>query len=200
MSIQDELEAAGRKLAEVERMGRVIEGGDATPCDTLKKNCDTSFAGPRELTPGQSLDDLERELTLQQRRAIDLISTGQSAVATADALGVHRATLYRWRQEPAFAAVLKRRQDELYAAAVDQMRGSLVKAIRTVSEELDSRSVDGRLRAAYRLLPYVGSPKLRPAEETTPAADPPPDAPQAAAPAGAPATAAKAGDSCKMTA
>lgn len=157
-------------LAEIARVMGATSGflrdrcADATPCDTSGKKSGAAAPVAEEPPPPELLDEQELALTPEQLQVIGMISLGQTVVATAQAIGVHRATIYRWRHDPTFAAVLKRRQEDMYSAAVDQMRASLVQAIGTVAEHLNSRCEEDRVRAAFRLLPYIGSPKLRPPE------------------------------------
>ena len=75
---------------------------------------------------------------------------------------MNRTTSYRWRQQPAFAAVLRFRQEALFNQAADRLRATLVRAVREVERDLRGRLAEDRLRTAFRLLPYVGSPRLRP--------------------------------------
>ena len=94
--------------------------------------------------------------------AIALLLAGNSASRVSDAVGVSRMTLYRWRQEPEFATVLRLRQEAVFLQATDRLRATLVSAVEEVEWALKSKDPRDRLRVAYRLLPYVGAPKLRP--------------------------------------
>jgi hypothetical protein len=47
-------------------------------------------------------------LTPKQRKALEAFALGKTPADAAQAAGVHRATVYRWQQEPAFMAELRR--------------------------------------------------------------------------------------------
>jgi len=43
-------------------------------------------------------------LTANQNKALALLATGQSVEEISNSLGIHRSTLWRWRQDPQFIA------------------------------------------------------------------------------------------------
>ena len=68
-------------------------------------------------------DDL-LQLAPRQEAAIELLLSGKCDAATAEALGIHRTTIARWRAaHPAFQAELARRRAELFGAAAERLRG-----------------------------------------------------------------------------
>src|SRR5919108_5375055 len=61
--------------------------------------------------------------TAAQQRAVELLVAGRSDREAAEALGVSRVTVTRWRlYDPCFQVELNRRRDELWAAAADRLR------------------------------------------------------------------------------
>ena len=48
----------------------------------------------------------------KQQRALDLLLAGHATTAVAAEVGVRRETIWRWTQDPAFAAEVSRRQAE----------------------------------------------------------------------------------------
>lgn len=116
----------------------------------------------------RSIAAMEQALTPMQLRAIGLILTGRSLASIARTLKVGRTTVFRWRQQKAFSTVLRFRQEAVFQQAQDRLRATLVKAVREVQQDLESRHQIDRLRTAFRLLPYVGSPKLWPEEPKRP--------------------------------
>lgn len=118
--------------------------------------------------PEDSIEELEATLSASQLRAMSLLLIGHSALSVSNAVGVNRTTVFRWRQQRAFATVLRFRQEALFHQATDRLRATLVKAVREVQQDLRSKYAHQRLQTAFRLLPYVGSPKLRPEEPKGP--------------------------------
>ncbi len=102
-------------------------------------------------------DDLLR-LTPRQETAVELLLSGKSDAATADALGIHRTTIARWRAvHPAFQAELARRRAELYGAAAERLRALVPKALDVLENGLDG---DDRLPTAHAVLKMAGFDKL----------------------------------------
>lgn len=107
------------------------------------------------------------QLSPQQAAAVDLLLTGQSVTATAEAIGVERETLSRWRNhDPAFIAAFNERlavQWESNGAKLLEARG---RAIDTLIELLDSEDAAVKLKAAAALV-RIDTPK--PKGDTDPA-------------------------------
>lgn len=119
--------------------------GDATNCDNLL------------------------HFTSQQQSAIDLLLSGKNDRETAEAIGVHRTTVTRWRlYHPLFQAELNRRRKELYGAAADRLRSLLPAALDILTEELAGG--DKKVQLALKLLQLSGIDKL-----PAPAGDPGPE-------------------------
>lgn len=107
------------------------------------------------------------KLSPQQAAAVDLLLSGQSVTAAAEAIGVERETLSRWRNhDPAFIAAFNERlavQWESNGAKLLEARG---RAIDTLIELLDSEDTAVKLKAAAALV-RIDTPK--PKGETDPA-------------------------------
>lgn len=136
--------------------------------------CGASGGGgaPDEDTEALLPQDLDQGLSAAQLRAVTLLLVGRSAASVARTLGVSRMTVFRWRQQRAFSAFLRFRQEALFNQARDRLRATLVRAVREIERELRSKLAEQRLRAAFRLLPYVGAPRLRAEEPRAAARDP----------------------------
>lgn len=95
----------------------------------------------------------EQGLTIEQLNAIDMLITGQSDQAVADAVGVSRPTVTSWRlYDPYFQAELNRRRKEVWGAATDRLRSLLPKAFDTLEKAID----EGSYRAALELIRLAG--------------------------------------------
>ena len=102
-------------------------------------------------------DDL-LHLTPRQETAVELLLSGKSDAATAEALGIHRTTVARWRAaHPAFQAELARRRAELFGAAAERLRGLIPKSLDVMEAALDG---DHKLSAAQAVLRMAGMDKL----------------------------------------
>ena len=95
----------------------------------------------------------EQGLTIEQLNAIDMLITGQSDQAVADAVGVSRPTVTSWRlYDPYFQAELNKRRKEVWGAATDRMRALLPKALDVIEKAID----EGSYRAALELIKLAG--------------------------------------------
>lgn len=96
------------------------------------------------------------ELSAQQQQAILLLVSGKTVTETAAAVGVERETVSRWKNRDAdFASALTYQQADLWDAAADKLRASILKAADALDELLDHEDAAIRLRAiglAYRAL------------------------------------------------
>ena len=111
-----------------------------------------------------------RPLTVAQLNAIDLLAQGKTDTDTAEALGVHRVTVTRWRlYSPEFQAQLNRRRRELWDGAADKLRALVPRALDRLAEELEYKDSDA-LKAAVAILKLAGLDKLEaPSGQTNPA-------------------------------
>ena len=108
----------------------------------------------------------QRGLTIEQRNAIDLLVTGKTDTETAEAVGVHRVTVTKWRNaDPWFQAELNRRRQEVWSAAGEQLRSLLRKAIEALETELGNP--DRRLAAAGQIVKLAGLTEAPPPNGAT---------------------------------
>jgi hypothetical protein len=79
---------------------------------------------------GTSGDNRRRGLSIEQRNAIDLLVQGKSDQETADAVGVNRVTVTKWRNyDPWFQAELNQRRQDGWGGSVDRLRGLLPRLV-----------------------------------------------------------------------
>lgn len=83
----------------------------------------------------------EFELSPSQWAAIEHLLTGATVTEAAEAVGVDRTTVHRWRKEPAFQAAYNRGISELRDAAQARIYRLAEKAARTVEVALDADNV-----------------------------------------------------------
>src|SRR5215813_1469140 len=86
-------------------------------------------------------DTRDWSLSPQQETAVDLLASGKTVTATAEALEVTRQTVSEWLQHhPGFQAALNRRKQELWTGMTDTLRGLLPKAIEVLKNELEGET------------------------------------------------------------
>jgi hypothetical protein len=100
-------------------------------------------------------DESRHGLSVAQLNAVDLLATGTTDQATAEAVGVTRQTVNGWRNaNPWFQAALNARRQDLWGVSVDQLRALLPRAVAVLAEELESG--EQRARIALDLLRLAG--------------------------------------------
>jgi hypothetical protein len=107
------------------------------------------------------------ELSPKQLEAINLLYTGKTKVATAEAIKVHRVTLSNWfRKDPRFRAELNRRLHDRAEATRVRVQ-SLVETSLDVLEESITRDRDPKAAGAFLRLVgsqgFLGAPPAGPA-------------------------------------
>lgn len=108
-------------------------------------------------------------LTVAQQNAVDLLAVGKNDTETAEALGVHRVTVTRWRlYSPEFRAALADRRQAVWGAAADRLRALLPKALDTLADALEQSDATDRVNVALAVLKLVGPLPLVPTEPTDP--------------------------------
>ena len=83
----------------------------------------------------------EKGLTAKQREALELLTCGEgrSYTSIAEAVGVHRKTLWRWMNEPQFATFqleLERINDERWKATVDAARAAAMRLVEKDNQKM----------------------------------------------------------------
>lgn len=84
----------------------------------------------------------------RQRRAVDLMLTGQPDTAVAAAVGVRPRTVRRWRKLPAFRAALRAGLVAAAEARAESSSALLAEALRVVAKAVAA----GDVRAALRVI------------------------------------------------
>ncbi len=99
----------------------------------------------------------DRELTTEQQSAIDLLVLGKSDQETADAVGVHRVTVTKWRLYDAlFQAELNKRRRDVFGTAADRLRALLPVAVEVLEAELSDTENRSRGQLALAIIKAVG--------------------------------------------
>jgi hypothetical protein len=94
-------------------------------------------------------------LTTKQQNAIDLLVAGSTDQSVADAVGVHRVTVTKWRtRDPHFQAELNHRRQEIWSAGVDHLRSLIPLALDALATEL--RGGKDPARTALEILRLAG--------------------------------------------
>ena len=92
-------------------------------------------------------------LTPLQHRAALLLAQGNSYPQVADQLNVGRATLYRWRNDPHFAAILNQQARQTADHTSHCLLNLLAQSLQTLSELINQAPTTAdKERHAYRLL------------------------------------------------
>ena len=103
-------------------------------------------------------------LGVQQQRALELLTEGKSAAATAREAGIARSTLYQWMKfDAAFIAALNQWRDQMMEIGQARMLAMMERAADAVEKSLDAG--DGKLGA--RVLEKMGvlaAPKIGPTD------------------------------------
>jgi Helix-turn-helix of insertion element transposase len=98
---------------------------------------------------------MQRQLTVKQENAIDMLVAGANDREVAEAVGVNRVTVSRWRlYNPQFQAELNRQRQAIWSTAVDRLRALLPRAVDALEAELDGGR--HRVRAAVSILQLAG--------------------------------------------
>lgn len=92
----------------------------------------------------------EKKLTFAQRKAIETLFTTGSAQAAADAAGVNRATIYKWRNnDETFAEAMREAEADAVAGLARSLAGLGEAATQALYDALQpTEKMSTRLRAA----------------------------------------------------
>lgn len=98
--------------------------------------------------------DEAEELSSKQLRAVQALSVGQAPAKVAKAVGVHRATIYRWLEEPKFRAGVNRAKKDLHEALQARSFQLVDTAMRIVEEELQGENLEAtrKVETAMKVL------------------------------------------------
>ena len=97
------------------------------------------------------------ELSGEQLAAIDLLVTGQTDQETADAVGVHRVTVTKWRNYDAhFQAALNQRRRDVFSVNADRLRALVPVAVGVLEAELNNPENGSRGQLALNILKAIG--------------------------------------------
>lgn len=96
------------------------------------------------------------KLNEKQQRALELLVEGKSLAQVAGAIGISRATLWRWRALPDFARALAEVRSASLEAAAHTLAEASRAAVDTFVELLGSDSDSVRLGAAREVLARCG--------------------------------------------
>lgn len=106
-------------------------------------------------------------LSIPQQNALDLLVTGKSDAETAEAIGVHRVTVTRWRlYSPEFRAALAGHRLAIWGHATDRLRTLVPKAIDALAESLEQG--EDKATIAMAILKLAGPIPLTVSESTDP--------------------------------
>ena len=98
----------------------------------------------------------------QQLEAIKALSSGLSATAAADAIGVHRTTIHHWcRSIPAFRDTLEATKRSYIDRYRDEMNALAAPAIRILKATLEDPATPHalRVRTALAIIKFVTTPE-----------------------------------------
>lgn len=112
----------------------------------------------------------QKELSIEQENAVDLLIQGKSDREVGELVGVSRQTVTSWRLENnLFIAALNQRRADLWGENVERLRYLLSEALDVVAAGLQSEDEKVKLSAAWGVLKSVGlsGVSLEPSGETT---------------------------------
>ncbi len=96
-------------------------------------------------------------LSIDQHNAIDMLILGSNDRETAEAVGVQRSTVTKWRlYNPEFKTELNRRRHEVWGSNLDKMRSLLGHSLAAVMDTLTDPTRADRWKVAMEVIKSVG--------------------------------------------
>jgi len=96
-----------------------------------------------------------RGITVEQQSAVELVVTGATDREVAEAVGVHRVTVTRWRNyDPHFQASLNSLRREIWSSSTNRLRALLPRALDRLERELEEGT--GGWKVALSVLEISG--------------------------------------------
>lgn len=94
----------------------------------------------------------ETALSAQQWQAVAMLAAGQRVAEAAEALGLARETVSRWRASPIFTAAYNATVREIHSETVGELRSTAGEAVAVLRGLLSAESERVRLSAAVAVL------------------------------------------------
>jgi len=104
-------------------------------------------------------------LNEKQLAALELMLLGRKTCDIAEAIGVERRTLWRWKKEELFREELDRRRGELWSRASNRLAAMVNPALDVLEDQLKERYEHTRFRAASAVLRLADLKKISVKEE-----------------------------------
>ncbi len=96
----------------------------------------------------------------QKKQALSLLAAGSPLEKVADSIGVHRATLWRWKKDPKFVAEWNKMLEEMKQRQTYALVKLQEEAISALYSCLNSKNDVVRLRAALSVMERVDNLKV----------------------------------------
>ena len=104
-----------------------------------------------------------RELSGEQRAAVELLAAGKSDKQAAEALDLPAERVAKWRRyDPVFQAALNACRAEVWQASIDRLRSIIPQALDTLAEELNRGDNSDRCKLALDILRLAKLPNITP--------------------------------------
>lgn len=159
-------ELAGVRAENLGQVRDAVHPG-ATGCNTFSPGGGSSsdeyvkVGSLDQVRKGSVAAELIADLSGPQIYAIELIVQGKRDIHVAKAVGVHRTTLWRWREHhPEFRAELDRRRRAVWGSAADRFRALLHQAVDAFGQQVRKGDPDQQYRAARAILTIAGSARF----------------------------------------
>ncbi|OLE54574.1 MAG: hypothetical protein AUG51_07775 [Acidobacteria bacterium 13_1_20CM_3_53_8] len=98
------------------------------------------------------MEDSSEELTQKQEAAIVALITHGTVREAARACSIGETTLFRWLQQPAFAARYRAARRQVVEAAIGRLQRLAVRAVDTLERNLNCENPTAEIRSAQLIL------------------------------------------------